>query len=103
VLEQWRVSGMSRAAFCRLRGISYHTLNQWKSRIEADADHQAAPGRARFIEFALPTAPAAPTESSAPSAAASYEIGLSGGRWLRVSPGFDESDVARLIAVVESC
>jgi hypothetical protein len=28
VLEQWRVGGLTRLGFCRLRDISYATLNQ---------------------------------------------------------------------------
>lgn len=100
VLEQWRSSGMSRAGFCRLRSINYHTLSQWKSRLEADRggssrrNGSSRPGRPGFVEVAVPAA-AMP--------AATYEITLAGGRSLRVPPGFDESDVARLIAVVESC
>jgi transposase-like protein len=100
VLEQWRASEMSRAAFCRRQGINYHTLSQWKSRIEADRggrskrNGNAQARRPRFVEVTVPTA-------SAPAAA--YEITLAGGRSLKVPPGFDESDVARLIAVAESC
>jgi hypothetical protein len=91
VLEQWRASGTSRAAFCRRHGISYHSLSQWKSRIGADA--KVGPGgRRRFVEIAVPRA-----------AVPSYEIALAGGRSLRVPPGFDDGEVARLIAVVESC
>jgi len=88
---------MSRAAFCRQSGINYHTLSQWKSRIEAEhgggsrQGHDARRRRPRFVEVAVPTT------------AAAYEITLSGGRSLRVPPGFDDGDVARLIAVAESC
>ncbi len=100
VLGQWRASGMSRAAFCRRRGINYYTLSQWKSRLEtepAGGSKENGSSRSRrphFVEVAVPTASAF---------AAAYEITLASGRTLRVPPGFDESDVARLIAVVESC
>jgi hypothetical protein len=37
VLEQWRVSGLTRLGFCRLQGISYGTLNR---------SHREGPGNA---------------------------------------------------------
>lgn len=93
VLEQWQASGMSRAAFCRRQGISYHGLNYWKDRVGRKTDG-GAPGRrrSRFVEIAV-----------SPAATPTYEIALAGGRRLRVASGFDDAEVARLMAVVESC
>jgi hypothetical protein len=127
VLADCRASGLSRAAYCRQRGISYATLNQWKSRIEA---HSAIKGRAgmtpmaqrrrrvRFVEVTLPGA-AKDANSAGVAAAgvgaefmtgsagyeshAGYEILLVGGRRLRVPRGFDADEVARLMTVVASC
>lgn len=93
VLQRWRASGMSRAAFCRRHGISYHSLNYWKSRVGGKTEGGASGGRrSRFVEIAVP-----------PAAGPTYEIALAGGRRLRIPPGFDDGEVARLMAVAEAC
>jgi hypothetical protein len=116
VLADWRGSGLSRAAYCRQRGISYATLNFWKSRIEGSAvggrttaarrRRQAKPGsvsQSRFVELAVATGAGAVASVAADSAGAGYEIVLAGGRRLRVPRGFDVDEVTRLLALVSSC
>ena len=33
-LRSWKKSGLSKAAYCRQKEISYHAFNYWKKRIE---------------------------------------------------------------------
>ena len=109
VLRQWQASGMNRAAFCRLRDISYHTLSRWKGRIDAGRGDDAPRKRPPFVEVQVPAEACSTSHSSMGHSSSgvectgAYEIALAGGRLLRIPPGFDDRDVARLIAVVESC
>lgn len=101
VLAQWRASGLTRAAFCRQRGISYHTLTYWKERLahppQARAVRREQPAGAQFVELA-----ALVPRAHAPEAPR-YEIVLANGRRLRLAGGFVEEEVARLLAMVEAC
>ena len=106
VLEDWRASGLSRAAFCRRRGINYHTLGQWKSRIEAHATRSrgATQGTSEFVEVNLPTSGSSSQKNRDRNVRENdYEIVLTSGRSVRVPPGFEEADLTRLIRVTESC
>lgn len=91
VLRDWRRSGLSRAAFCRRRGIRYSSLSYWKQRLDAASRPASGSGRGRFVEVAVQPM----------ARMAGYEIVLCGGRVVRVPPDFEIGSVARLIAAVE--
>lgn len=84
LVEEQRASGESKQAFCRGRGISYVRFLYWSKRF-AETDKSIRPVDA-FCELRV-------------GAPAAFEIAL-GGAVVRVSPGFDEKDLARLLRVV---
>ena len=123
VLRDCRSSGLSRAAFCRGRGINYQTLSSWQRRIEAgrSADRRGLSkpaaaragggiaGRGLFMELPLaragvcPAGPAAgAVATGAASPAAHFEILLACGRMVRVPAGFDDGELARVLVVLAS-
>lgn len=90
VAEQER-SGLTPAEFAARRGFKAATLYWWRSRLKR-ADRSA------------PTiVPIAITESTSTirAARADFELELAGGRVLRVPRGFDEQELARLLAALE--
>jgi hypothetical protein len=104
IVEQWEWSGLSRAEFCRQRGINCGTFAWWKRRLrQVSGELPARRGRPRkgaerFVEVRLASAGSAATFS-----AAAYEVVLAGGRLIRVPSQFDGQTLSRLISAVESC
>ncbi len=93
-------SGLSRAAFCRRRGLNYNTLTYWIRRLADDVGtgngrvRPSSTGKALpFIEVPIQTDVVNP----------SYEIVLNTGRSIRVGADFDEQSLTRLIRVVDPC
>lgn len=97
LVDEQRTSGQSKQAFCRGRGISYVRFLHWSKRFSdsaegartADPLGSATGSRSvdAFCELRM-----------GPSAV--FEIALGGGVVVRVSAGFDERDLARLLRVV---
>ena len=90
IVEAQRSSGLSVAAYCRQRGVRPCSFYYWRRRWQVAVHGQAAP-RAAFIELKNPI----------PSAAQGIEIGLRGGRRLRVRPGFDRALLLEVIHTLE--
>jgi hypothetical protein len=94
-------SGLTQAAFCAARGISRVTMSWWRRELRLlEAKPAPAPGRpkpkgpqaARFVAVRV-----RPTVGPAP-----IEIVLAGGRVIRIVGRFEESELRRVIAVLES-
>ena len=110
-------SGLSRAAFCRRRGLNYQTMSAWVKRFENEADGLVRHGRwaaddeaatkdeAATDDVALADARDLPfVELPIPAcAAAGYEVVLGGGRSIRIGADFDHHVLTRLIQVVDAC
>lgn len=91
LLAEQERSGLTIAAFSRERGISAQRL--YEARRRRDRGGARRP-RATF-------APVTVVEDRAPRLA--FEVELASGRRLRVPPGFDETDLARLVSALETC
>ena len=104
LVDQWSRSGLSQAAFCRKRRITYGSFIWWKRQLASAAGGDAAPrgscGRrgsttktGSFVELQVTGSATRPA----------YEVILPRGRVLRIYEPFDSESVSRLITAVESC
>jgi len=91
VLEAWRRSDKSGAAFARRHGLSVRRLLRWREQLNAPTAPVFHP--VRVIERA---------ESPGSAGMATLELELGGGRRIRVHPGFDPELLERLARTVES-
>ena len=97
VLEAYEASGLSVAEFARRHGFGPQRLRWWKKRREEQA------GAA--LSF-VPVHVAAPQSQATrrTEEGASMEVVLARGRRIRVEPGFDAGELARLVrALEEAC
>jgi transposase len=97
VVEAYEASGLSVAEFARRHGLGPQRLRWWKKR--------GAKGAGSTLSF-VPVHVAAPPSPEAQRAAggASMEVVLARGRCIRVEPGFDAGELARLVrALEEAC
>jgi transposase-like protein len=88
VLAAWSASGLSRHEFADKHGIHEQRLYNWQRRL----GETGAGGSVQFREVAAP----APVVSVDPR----LELVLPSGVLLRVPPGFDETALARLLAIL---
>jgi len=86
LLDQWAGSGLSKAKFCRDRGISQWGLYFWAKRLR----EQSRAGRAAFARV----------EASSGGSATGIVIRLSAGLAIELDTGFDEDSLRRLLRVV---
>lgn len=94
LIREWEASGQTRAAFCRSRQLSYYAFMYWQSAWVRRRSARAA--GSGFVEVKLPVAMG--------TGRYKYELGLSGGRALRLSDDFDPGTVSRLMSLLErSC
>lgn len=121
-------SGLSRAEFCRRRGLNYQTMSGWVKRLAEEADGCVGHGRSQayecdedgeaatngevltdghamsFVELPIPAREAAGYETP------SYEVVLDRPasrsyrrRSIRFGVDFDADVLTRLIRTIESC
>jgi hypothetical protein len=90
VLEAWRRSGQSGAAFAREHGLSRARLLRWRDRLKLSASPVFHP--VRVVQGATPIAAAS---------SSSLELELRGGRRIRVYAGFDPGLLEELVHTVE--
>ncbi|WP_052519005.1 IS66 family insertion sequence element accessory protein TnpA [Archangium violaceum] len=97
VLETCEASGLSVAEFARRHGLGPQRLRWWKKR----RAEEAAPALAFVpVHVAAPPSP----EAQRAAGAARMKVVLARGRRIRVEPGFDAGEVARLVrALEEAC
>lgn len=95
-LAAWRASGVSLREFCRRHHLDPRRLKRWLNSLEAPRPHQMTPPRGPepvppFHEITV--RPASPR----------WLAELHRGPWaLRVPPGFDAPELARLLALLET-
>jgi transposase-like protein len=94
VLEAYEASGLSVAEFARRHGLGPQRLRWWKKRRAKEAGST--------LSF-VPVHVAAPLSLEAQRAAggASMEVVLARGRRIRVEPGFEAGELARLVRTLE--
>ena len=95
--EQAR-SGRSHSAFCRERSISLHSYFWYRRRLgwpKAKKAGAPAPQSPKLVPVRITANP-----NSSPGIGP-IEVSLAAGRCLRVSPGFDEETLLRLLRLLE--
>jgi hypothetical protein len=92
MVRQWRSSGLSIRAFCANRQVSQPSFYAWRRTI-AQRDAETT----RFLPVQV-----VPDEQPAGDASGNgLELHLGAGRVLRISPGFDEATLRRLLTLLE--
>ena len=89
--EQWISSGRYAAAFARQVGVAVGTIRRWCQELRAE-------GAAGFVEIDVPGSAA---DRRAPEEPA-IELLVAEGHRVRIGPGFDESTLVRVLAVLRN-
>lgn len=94
MFREWRSSGLSVRAFCRLHGLAEPSFYSWRRALtQLDAEQPA------FVPVHVVAEGTAPD----PGPAGGLELVLGRGRVLRIGPAFDEATLRRLLALLEEC
>jgi transposase len=88
-ISQWRGSGLSVRAFCARHGLASASFYHWRRVLERRAADQPA-----FV-------PVQVVADAVPAPVSTLEVVLTGGRTVRVAPGFDAATLRQLLAVLE--
>ena len=88
-LREWRASRLSVREFCERRGLAEQRFYAWRRELD-----RRAGARTAFV-------PVEVVAAAAPDPIAALELVLSGGRTLRIAPGFDAATLRQLLAVLE--
>ena len=101
LLNDFRRSGLTQAAFCEQRDISIHSFRKHLYRVPASkptpAIHPSSDAAAHFLPVTILPDPIPATSA----ARQPLELLLSNGRRIAVAPGFDPHTLRQLIATVE--
>jgi transposase-like protein len=89
--EQWISSGRSAAAFARQVGVAVGSLRRWCREFRAER-------AAAFVEIDVPGPEADRCAPEEPG----IELVVAGGHCIRIGPGFDESTLVRVLAVLRN-
>ena len=99
VLDDWRASGLSLAAYAQRRGVGYERLGRWKRRLaRANAAAGAKAGAARSVIALRPVHLVAPAGIGGEDWG--FEIRLADGQAVRVAVEFEAEGLRRLLAVL---
>jgi hypothetical protein len=117
LIDQWRQSGLSLPAFCRLHGLSRGTMQNWvykpalKRAVEqARRETQATVADPLLVDGPPPCEPspaflpvhvAEVTPASPPTHRTGVEVVLGAGRRVLLEAGFDSETLRRVVAVLE--
>lgn len=109
VIERWRSSGQSIRAFCAEQHLSEASFHAWRrtiarrdqlrSQVGDKADDADRADRPAFVPVRI-LAPALDATTTT-SAAVGLELVLGSRRVVRVSPGFDDVTLRRLLTLLE--
>ena len=89
LLERWRASGLSQAAFCRRQGISVWKLAWWRKRLKGPGNEAAG----LFVPVHV-----APTVASH----GELELTLRGGRMLRFGADVPVGNLVEIVSALEA-
>ena len=90
VLARWRSSGLSVRAYCKAQGVSVQSFYRWRRELQRrDRD------RPQFLPVRVVAEPVASGGDGG-----AIEVVLTGGRCLRVRPGFDRATLIQLLDVL---
>ena len=88
-IRQWQTSGLSVRVFCARHGLATASFYHWRRVLERRATERPA-----FV-------PVQVVADTPPPQASALELVLTDGRAVRISPGFDEATLRRLLAVLQ--
>jgi len=88
-------SGLSILAYAKKLGVSAPTLYLWKRRLSARANAKSETPKPGLVELVL--------ERDRGDSTSPFVVRLGEDRSLEVSPGFDDTELRRLMQVLESC
>ena len=97
IVEAWRVSGTSVAAFARLHRLSAKRIMRWTKRL---ADDDAPSVRFHRVRVVAPTAAASATPPLTLDTPPTIEIVVHDELRVRVPPGADPVELRRILDVV---
>lgn len=108
-IRQWQSSGQTIRGFCAAHHLSEHSFHAWRrtiarrdqlrSQVGDKADDADRADRPAFVPVRI-LAPALDATTTT-SAAVGLELVLGSRRTIRVSPGFDDVTLRRLLALLE--
>ena len=101
-IARWQQSKLSAEEFAPLEGVRPSSLKWWRWRLGGEALRAVAPAkgrtkRAAFIEVGAST----PAPKAAAQASLRFEVVLRNGRVVCVPSGFNDGELARVLAVAE--
>lgn len=91
LLSELGASGESLSSFCRRRGVDGRSLQCWRTNLSRSGPREGGQGL-RLVELTLPRS----------QATSRYRVHV-GGATVEVEDDFQDSTLARLLAVVRSC
>ncbi|HUO66746.1 MAG TPA: IS66 family insertion sequence element accessory protein TnpB [Gammaproteobacteria bacterium] len=112
-VERWKDSGLSAKQYAAETGLKASTLSywSWKLRASGEPDRERAEteavaagrlGRSKPVAGAAARFVELTTSTSAPASTPALELVLSGGVRVRVTAGFDEATLTRVVRAVEA-
>lgn len=90
IVEAWHTSGETASAFAQRLDVDPRRLSRWASRLGTPE-----PASVQFHPVRVAG------DGVSPRGGAAIELELSGGRRIRVPPGFDGEDLRRVLAVLD--
>ena len=98
LVSEFEQSGLKRREFCAARGLSVHTLDAWRKRIaQSGAQEKIVP--VEIVEERAASVGSMPAESTARNG--QFRVVLAQGLRIEVDPGFDATELRRLITVLD--
>ena len=88
-MARWKASGLKVSAFCEQEGVTPTALAHWRKEIAARDARRAEAAEPLFVPVRVAPAPVP------------LEVGLSGGRVIRVPPVFDPAHLLAVVAALE--
>lgn len=106
---QWKKSGLGVEEYAAKAGLSFHTLRNWRYRLEAEA--RAAEGSGQglrpvgFVELAMPGTVRSPRAKGKPGmslpVSEPFELVLGDGLRLRIPQQFDAATLRLVVSALE--
>jgi len=92
IMEDWQRSGISQQQYCEIKKINFHTFSYWRGHLKGESDEKA--GAVKTINKFMPITIVSNDEIKADEELILY---LRNGRKIKISKGFDEETLQRLM------
>jgi len=98
LVSEFEQSGLKRKEFCAAHGLSVHTLDAWRKRnAQSGAQEKIVP--VEIVEDRRASVGSMPAESTARNV--QFRVVLAQGLRIEVDPGFDATELRRLITALD--